>query len=358
MRDNRLHHLQALRGIAASLVVFDHAFDSLVRYGGFSSDFSPLFWHLGDIGVSVFFVISGFIMMFTAGGDFATAGASRRFLAKRLLRIVPLYWLATLLMFAMSGGLKRGAIGFSELAMSLLFIPYRGSTSGLIRPMLGQGWTLNYEMFFYIIFAVALMLKEKVGIMLMSAIFAGLALMGLSMHLTKVFAGTAAVFYGNPIMLLFLAGVLVGWLYRRNPAMLRFGHPFSLISAIMALDMTAAVVFQSAVSSPFFVLVTRILCIAAVTACVFAANATEGFVRRLSEMVGDGSYSTYLFHTFFLAVMNRVIPADGVVHGMIFVVLALSGANLTGYLCFRFLEKPFSSFVRSVAGLRPVQVQK
>ena len=44
MKGNRLHHLQALRGIAASLVVLDHALDSLVRYGGLSSEFSPLFW--------------------------------------------------------------------------------------------------------------------------------------------------------------------------------------------------------------------------------------------------------------------------------------------------------------------------
>ena len=353
MSGKRLHHLQALRGIAASLVVLDHAVDSLVRYGDLSSDFSPLFWHLGDMGVSVFFVISGFIMMFTAGEDFAKAGATRKFLTKRLIRIVPLYWLATLLMFVMSGAWKRGATGFSELAMSLMFIPYRGSTSGLIQPVLGQGWTLNYEVFFYIVFAVALMLRDKVGIILMSALFAGLALMGLSMNFAGVSLGTAAVFYGNPIMMLFLAGVFVGWLYRRNPAMLRFGHPFWLISAIMALDVTGAVVFTSAVSSPIFVLAARILCIAAVTVCVFAANTTEGFVERLSEMVGDGSYSTYLFHTFLLAVMNRSIPTDGVVHGVIFVVLALLGANLAGYLCLRLLEKPLSQFLRSFVGLRP-----
>ena len=314
-----------------------------------------LFWHLGDMGVSVFFVISGFIMMFTAGGDFAKAGAPQKFLIKRLIRIVPLYWLATLLMFAMSGGWKRGATGFSEFVMSLLFIPYRSSTSGLIQPVLGQGWTLNYEMFFYIIFAVALMLRDKIGIMLMSAFFGGLALMGLSVHLTGASAGTAAVFYGNPIMLMFLAGVFIGWLYRRKPAMLRFGHPFWVVSAIIILDMSAAVVFASDVSNPIFVLTTRTLCIAAVVVCVFAANATEEFVERVSEIIGDGSYSTYLFHTFLLAIMNRVIPADGGVHGVVFVVLALTVANLIGYFCFRFLERPLSRSLRSVVRLRPAQ---
>ncbi|WP_231625142.1 acyltransferase [Novosphingobium sp. AAP93] len=332
--------------------MLDHAFDSLVRYGGLSSQFSPLFWHLGDLGVSVFFVISGFIMMFTAGGDFARPGALGTFLAKRLIRIVPLYWLATLLMFAMSGGWKRGAIGFSELAMSFLFIPYRGTNSGLIQPVLGQGWTLNYEMFFYVIFALALLFKDRIGIALMAMFFIGLPAVALATNVSGVHCGTAAVFYDNPIMLLFLSGVLVGWFYRQRPDALRLGYPFLLIGAILATDVIAAAAMGSAVASPVFVTASRVLCVATVIVSVFATNVTEGAVERLSEIVGDASYSTYLFHTFVLAVMNRTVPTDGAVHGTIFVVLAVIGANLVGHLCFRLLERPLNQILRPVFVLR------
>src|ERR1700743_3794055 len=87
--------LQALRAIAAWMVIADHALLAVTR-GDPSSSVTSLAWALGDGGVYIFFVISGFIMVHISWNDFGQPGAAQRFMRRRIVRIVPLYWLATI----------------------------------------------------------------------------------------------------------------------------------------------------------------------------------------------------------------------------------------------------------------------
>jgi peptidoglycan/LPS O-acetylase OafA/YrhL len=148
-------NIQALRAVAAWAVVGHHLVDALRNYiaiGRFP--YNPA---IGSYGVEVFFVISGFVMMASTSKRAITPG---RFLAERWVRVAPLYWALTLgVAGAMWAGLRLfAAHGFdpARLVTSLAFMP--SWVDGRIgNPVLFPGWTLNYEMMFYALFAVALL---------------------------------------------------------------------------------------------------------------------------------------------------------------------------------------------------------
>lgn len=103
-------------------------------------------------GVSLFFTISGFLLMYT------TQNKQKHFLAKRFIRIIPLYWLMTIATFIamlIMPGMALGEVNFEEFLKSLLFIPYQRTamkSADVVRPMVGPGWTLYYDIYFAIIF--------------------------------------------------------------------------------------------------------------------------------------------------------------------------------------------------------------
>ena len=133
--------------------------------------FADGFWLFGQAGVDIFFVISGFIMWVTTHDRPTTP---LRFMTNRIVRIVPLYWLITLAVAAMAfavPSLFRGVVLTPEhVIKSLLFIPhYYPGMPTRVWPLLLPGWTLNYEMVFYLVFAIALLLPRRLMIPLIAA---------------------------------------------------------------------------------------------------------------------------------------------------------------------------------------------
>ena len=142
-----LYNLQILRGIAAVGVVFYHT--AFLLPGNVHTDFS---------GVSIFFVISGFIMCFI------TRQSAEDFLPKRIIRIVPMYWLCTIAFVVINHRLFKlfkpstwttDTTLAIDIPQSLLFLPSEKA------PLLGVGWTLNFEIYFYLVFAVALWINRR-----------------------------------------------------------------------------------------------------------------------------------------------------------------------------------------------------
>ena len=115
-------------------------------------------------GVDIFFVISGFIMVYASSRWFGSARAPRVFLAHRIARIVPLYW-ATMMVYLAVLLLTPWLLNSEYLAphfviASFLFIP-AARPDGLVQPLYSLGWTLNYEMFFYALFAIAIAFPRR-----------------------------------------------------------------------------------------------------------------------------------------------------------------------------------------------------
>src|ERR1700756_2337701 len=138
--------IQALRAVAALLVLAGHISTILIAEHKAAS--FPLF-ALGPFGVDLFFVISGFVMVYSSERLFGQPGAPFKFFARRLARIVPLYWAATsiLVWFVVPYASTKAVLG------SFLFAPHIPSEA----PLLFVGWTLIFEMFFYAVFAIALL---------------------------------------------------------------------------------------------------------------------------------------------------------------------------------------------------------
>src|SRR5579864_6491554 len=107
---------------------------------------------VGAAGVDLFFVVSGFIMFYTtAEGGFSTAD----FLWRRVVRVVPLYWIILLSYGALILVVPhRDPVGGLNYAAAFAFLP-TFNPAHMIYPPVDQGWTLAYEAFFYVALAAA-----------------------------------------------------------------------------------------------------------------------------------------------------------------------------------------------------------
>jgi peptidoglycan/LPS O-acetylase OafA/YrhL len=123
-------------------------------------------WPNGVYGVDIFFVISGFVMICSSGKLINIAGGWKVFAMHRVARIVPMYWLATtikVIALIFTSGLILHVRHFSivQTIDSYLFLPLRND-EGQFFPIVGVGWTLNFEMFFYLLFTLSMLLRINV----------------------------------------------------------------------------------------------------------------------------------------------------------------------------------------------------
>ena len=170
----KIYSIQYLRGLAAVSVLIAHVL--LQPLAALDQNFV----RVGTFGVLLFFVISGFVMVV------ATDGAAFNpfdFIRKRLQRVVPLYWAATFFTAMVCAvapwALKNTTLTTSSLLHSLFFIPFSRANGEMV-PLMKLGWTLNYEMFFYGIFACAFWLPRLARVCVVSAILGILVVAGLA----------------------------------------------------------------------------------------------------------------------------------------------------------------------------------
>ena len=341
--------LQCLRGIAAGMVVADHLIERLVRRGVYpEQDFSYAV-SLGHRGVAVFFVISGLIMVYTTIGEFGKPGAPGRFFKRRFLRIAPLYYLTTAAMiafhYATSG--THDLPSTRDLARSILFVPYSNG-EGLLQPVYALGWTLEYELFFYALFAIGLRFPQKVGLALITA--ALLLLVGLGATVVDANAPSGpfhyiAVFFTRPIMLYFVMGVALGLARASIGETLSTRIPDWLTAACIAL----ALVLTAYWNEPAGFLV--VLACTAAAGLVTQAPPRTGWFARFSRLLGDTSYSLYLTHSFILGAVAWLMaraPAQGPLGLALQCAVAFGVSLLVAMASWRWLEQPIAAWVRKL----------
>ena len=312
-----LSGIQYLRAAAAIAVVLFHAAEKT----GFH-------FAIGAAGVDVFFVISGFIMWVVTARREPTP---LQFLRARIRRIVPVYWLATAVMVAgaLGGLFPNLVLSLQHVLASLFFVPARSPSDGEIWPVLVQGWTLNYEMFFYLVFAAALFLPRVWRLPAIAALFGLLVLAG-----PLLVTGNAVILsYTRPIILEFVAGMVIAelWLKGWVPAP---ATGFALI----ALSLSGFGYIQVA-GLPFDALVCGPIAAALVTGVLaLEAGRRIRFVPA-AVLLGDASYSIYLWHTFAISVVAKVGASTGSPPMVVFVA-AVAGGIIIGILGYRLLERP------------------
>jgi exopolysaccharide production protein ExoZ len=335
----RKQTVQILRaGAAISVVTFHLLQVSALRFGTLA------FFGLGSWGVDVFFVISGFVI--------AASGLRARspilFLRHRFARIVPLYWLLTFAVFVVAlvapSMLKSTVADPIYLLKSLLFIPYRRE-SGAVEPMLYQGWTLNYEIFFYLVLGLSLALTSRT-LLCLFALFASIVALG------AVFAPQSVVlsFYTSSIILEFTYGSA---LYRVTADGRRIWAGQWILLPLGLVTLCAT----------FYFLPTWPRCVtagipaAAIVAGAIAIPNKDWPLLRWVEALGDASYSIYLVHAFMVIaasiLANRLFGAAHPDLALLcMTVVAFPSTIMSSLALYRFFEKPMNLWLSA----RPVQV--
>lgn len=319
-----------LRGMAALLVVVHHARNVKPwLYGGLNDT------RFGYAGVVLFFIISGFIMYRIGRHE-----AARDFLRRRVIRVVPLYWIMTTFLFArllLRDSATQANVGgyFQHYVLSLLFIPHDWQGSRF--PMLVPGWTLNYEMFFYAIFAIGILLNRAA--LTCAVVIPVLIVAGFVIGPENALGFT----YTNPILAYFLVGVLIGLAYERlSFERLRLLLPLGAAALLwVALRGGAEPSGLEAIAS-----------IVASTLIVVGALANEPIFAkvkmRLPYLLGDASYAIYLTHTFVLgSVTERLstLLAPSPLQLVIHIALAIVVSTLVGVAAHFWLEKPVTRWL-------------
>jgi len=320
---NRLYGIQYLRAVAALGVVVFHAAER--------TD-----WHfaIGAAGVDVFFVISGFIMWVVAG---ERAPSPLAFLRDRIERIAPSYWIATGVMVAgaLAGLFPNLRLTAWYVLSSLFFVPGRSPGTGDIWPVLVQGWTLNYEMFFYVLFAAALTVPARQRFGMLAVLFFALVASG------RLFAPEMPILkvWTDPLLLEFLLGMAIGkaWLKGRIPT------PALGLALIFAA--LAGFAFVGVTYAGFTPLVLGPLAAALVLGALSLEKGAAMPCLPLASYLGDGSYSIYLWHTMAISVAAKVAPVLALPTPIAFAAAVVSGVAV-GMAAHEILEKPVAAFLK------------
>jgi len=345
-----VRNIQVLRCFAALAVVLHHLqFMLHDHFGG------PLLGFAGRAGVDVFFVISGFIMFHTTRNNDRTVF---QFWTDRAIRIAPAYWMATwavVILFWLNlqpAGIK--ALSGGDIIADMLFLPnYRAD--GDAYPILDVGWTLNYEMYFYLLFGLTFFLRSQVAALcVLTGWFVLTALAGAYgpplPHALK--------FFFEPITLEFAAGGGLALLYRRDlrltpPAMKYLGY--AMLVAGVTLMMTDAALWGEYVNWNMALRTAAfgIPAIFIVSGALLLERAGVSVRSPTLMLLGGASYSIYLIHQlalqYFLLPLEMLWPRPDAFGLIVIGVVAFTAATLAGVAMHLWIEKPVTGWLHKLA---------
>jgi len=331
-------NLQLLRIIAALSVVYLHILSS----AGFNLPHG-----FGSFGVDVFFVISGFTI------SYAQKAGPVKFFLRRVIRIVPFYWMATigtfLVAYIFPHLVQSNDANWRNLLCSLCFIPYVNKV-GNMEPMLPLGWFLNYLMYFYLLFTISLRITVRFAPILCSGLMISIALV---IHLILPDNQSASM-YSSPIIFEFIYGVLAYYLVQSvQRSDLKYGS-IQWIKPLLCLAIISVALFlpyqeltsymnrsfRAGIPSLFLVLSVVLL------------ETVYGVALRgkVVSLLAESSYILYLFHPFVVYGFIRLLlpPASDMSMTVIglTIVFLLTIATIVAVIMHVILERPILSALR------------
>ncbi|MFF0267699.1 acyltransferase family protein [Kribbella sp. NPDC004536] len=337
-----LQNVQGLRGIAALIVVVAHIsgpgeFEQRI----FRSSWTSWLHMPANTGVDLFFVISGLIMVVTTWRTFDRPGSSRRFLLRRILRIYPLYWIvssAIVFLYEESPSSVRWDGQRPNILESYLLLPHQGRLPLLV------AWSLVFLMYFYLVFAVALLLgRSRLPWVMAGWVVVTLTLYATVGHTTNPYLAVVS----SPLSLEFVLGAAIGlatvhgWLLR----------PY-VVLALGIVSFSACLVFLGVSGwSQFPSDGVRVLVVAAPAGLiVYGAIGVETryghIVSPFHRRLGDASYSLYLTHLPALTLLATAwagrLPSGPVVHALM-LPAALAYVVIGAMACNAILERPLQN---------------
>jgi exopolysaccharide production protein ExoZ len=294
--------------------------------------------------VALFFLVSGAVMVVASGRFFEAPGGWHRFVLRRLIRILPAYWLASLL-FAGWKVFRGQELNWAHLGYSLALIPFGGDPgSGFPKPFLWPAWTLFFEVLFYAAFAAALFRPRDQAVLLCSALLLLLAGVGLLAD----FSNPVLFMATRPVVLLFIVGMVLG---------LGLIREIRLAAAIRWLALAAALgllVFAPDLSTgrgaaPLGLMATIGIGIpATLVAVAVMAGPLPLPAPRLINHLGNISYSIFLLHvpiaSFWIWFYQKAAPDPG---PWAFLASSLALTLIASHFSYRHFERPVTDWLNA-----------
>ena len=316
---NKIDSIQVLRFFAAFSVMMVHL---------------PVF-EFGIWGVDIFFVISGFIMMYV------TENNEKFFLLKRIFRIVPLYWILTLGVFALAifvpDVLNNTTANIVHLIKSLFFIPFDKNGTGHF-PILFLGWTLNFEVIFYFLFFLSLVFFKE-NRMIACSIFIIIFLV-----FNKIFSEKNFIFetYANDIFIEFIFGMILFtiWKKYKNKISTNLSNHFICLAILLvSIFILNYYNFSRSVSYglPSLILTVYFL---------FFLNHLK--FPKILVSLGDASYCIYLLHPYVIQFFYKILEINeyDIIIELVFTLIISVIVFIVSLLIYKFIEFPINGSLR------------
>lgn len=341
------NNIQALRAVAALVVVWAHL-KEIFPENGFLSRLPS-----GLAGVDLFFVISGFIMVVSTNSGKKTPCT---FLIDRFTRVAPLYYIFTLLVFIISIAapslLKSSTADLTSLLKSIAFVPFL-KTEYRIYPTYYLGWTLNYEMFFYLIFAIGMFFERRFAFTATTII----VLVAAGYVFTDLYSKSVILYaFTRQIMLDFVFGMCIAMVreplanFARSRPALPVCTLFAGIAGIIFAERFLTAATDEVAPATDTVLRYGISAALIVASAVALEKSGHAVRNRIFLLVGNASYSLYLSHFFIvgavIAIANRfsLSTATRIPLALVTFAVCIIFAILSHYV----IEKPTTNFFRRI----------
>ena len=358
----KLNSIQALRGIAALSVFLCHVMAIEEAHSERGAKLTDL-WINGAHGVDLFFVISGFIMVWVAADVQRGLAPAGDFLFSRATRIYPLWWLFAIAMVFFFFTMKGTFWDAPRISAAELNGPLHLIKSFLLwpqpeHPVLGVGWTLVHEMYFYVAFALLILLMparfRPHGIIAWSiAVIIG-AIAGLSDH----FSGNVVELIFYPMTLQFTLGAMVGYAiksgWRKHAFACAILGASGLLIPFLNLDIPTTKAAFSVLGDEsfsglslvwrrtvFYGIPTALLIYGLVS--LELERGLGRWVPKLMVDLGDWSYSLYLAHTLTISAIGRVtytLFEPGPLVTPLYLIVVTVGTILISAATYRWFERP------------------
>jgi len=334
-----LANIQGLRGIAALLVFAAHLTGAEQDYGNSTIHILPDFLHLGVIGVDLFFLISGYVMVHVAHGRSRGIRPALRFAYNRATRIYPLYWLATFALLILYIG---KAIFFGEVTLisnfwrSVFLLPDKTF------PILPVGWTLIFELYFYLIFS-AYILFRRLDLWALLGFWASLIVLANILGWPGINEWTGVIF--SPLTLEFIAGAAIAGLI--NNGMTAYAKSMLIIGIIAILMLMIPIgpylwpdaMIDHGLRTLLFLPPFAMILYGSV-ACEVSAHKTSW---PILQRAGDASYALYLIHVPIILLVGKAISTlhwQGPLGNSVLVFACLLSGLLGSWVFHLIAERP------------------
>lgn len=330
-----LYSVQFLRGFAALLVVMTHIANKEVQHGLCTRHW----FDMGGTGIDLFFIISGFIMCYTTHDKQISFF---RFMKLRVERIIPLYWVCTtaaLMIYLLPFKTSSFSDGNVSILDSYLLFPLGKSY------LVGTGWTLSYEFYFYFIFSAFLLLPLK---SYSRYIYIALSI-GLLTTIGWIVDDHRPLmdFVFSHWLIEFVFGMVAFVLFKH----IKISAPWCIMMIIAGLPI---LLYQNIddflLRSPYRVFHAGIPMFLIFNGFLHLETYFQkslNFFYSFLEQLGNSSYSLYLTHPFTLVVASYACVKLHITSPVIFISALLIFSVLCGFLVYRFIEKPMLKWIKS-----------